>query len=115
MTLYYRIGSDNSTKEPYKTEPMKRMYRGLFSKELILFYGETLNYYITVEHQGNVRKMPEKSITMPNVDMDGRSKYQLINQMLAARKLNKKQVLAEKAHDYRQAEKISEELFKLVE
>lgn len=115
VTLYYRIGSDNSTKEPYKTEPMKRMYRGLFSKEFVLFYGETLTYYITVEHQGKVRKMPEKSITMPNVDMDGRSKYQLINQMLAARKLNKKQVLAEKAHDYRQAEKISEELFKLVE
>lgn len=115
VTLYYTISSDNRTKDAYKTEPMKRIYRGLFSKEFILFYGETLTYYITVEHQGKVEKMPERSLTMPNVDMEGRSKYQLINQMLAARKLNKKQVLAERAHIYRQAEKISEELFKLVE
>ena len=115
VTLHYCLCSASGEKGNYKSEPMKRMYRGLFSKEFILFYGETLTYYVTVEHDGNVRKLPEKSVTMPNVNMDGRSKYQLINQMLAAKKLGRKNALTEKVHQYRQSEKTAEELFRLVE
>lgn len=115
VTIHYSLNSDGNPKMSFKNEPMKRMYRGLFSKEFILFYGETLTYYITIEHQGKVTTLPTKSVTMPNVDMNGRSKYQLINQMLEAKKLGKKNVLVEKAHQYRQAEKVAEVLFRLVE
>lgn len=114
VTLHYSMSRDVSAKDIYKSEPMKRMYRGFFSKEFILFYGETLTYYITVEHKGRTTELPKTSVTMPNVDMEGRSKYQLINQMLAAKKLGKTQVLKEKVLQYCQAEKVTGELFPLM-
>ena len=115
VTLHYSLNSDGKEEKIFKHEPMKRMYRGLFSKEFVLFYGETLTYYITVEHGGKVITLPEKSVTMPSVDMEGRSKYQLINQMLEARKLGRQDVLKEKMRQYRQAEKVAEVLFKLAD
>lgn len=115
VTLHYSLSSAADSEVIYKNEPMKRMYRELFSKEFILFYGETLTYYITIEHQGKLVTLPKKSVTMPSVDMDGRSKYQLINQMLEAKMLGKQNALMEKAHQYRQACRVAEDLFWLVE
>lgn len=115
VILHYKLSSDPSRREEYRTEPLVRMYRGIFSREFILFYGEILTYYITVEHEGTLTRSPEKSVTTPSVDMDGRSRYQLINQMLSARKLGKTDVLNEKLKQYRQAEKMVNMLFTLKE
>lgn len=114
VTLFYNITTENNKDIPFKSEPMKMMYRGIFSKEFVLFYGETLTYYTVIEHDGDVIETCKRSIHMPNIDMNGSSKYQLINQMLAAQKLGKVNVLKETALKYCQAEKIATELFPLI-
>lgn len=114
VTLYYKISRGKDKDVLYKSEPMKMMYHGIFSREFVLFYGETLTYYVSIEHKGEVRETGKKTVTMPNVDMKGRSKYQLINQMLAAQKLGKHNLLKETALKYCRAERISEELFPLI-
>lgn len=114
VTLYYKITAENSKAEAFKSEPMKMMYHGIFSREFVLFYGETLTYYVVIERKGNPLETCRRSLTMPNVDMKGRSKYQMINQMLAAQKLGKDKALKETALRYCQAERIAEELFPLI-
>ena len=114
VTLYYKITTENGKEEAFKSEPMKMMYHGIFSREFVLFYGETLTYYVVIERGGNALETCRKSLTMPNIDMNGRSKYQMINQMLAAKKLGKEKVLKETALKYCQAERIAEELFPLM-
>ena len=51
---------------------------------------------------------------MPNIDRKGRSRYQMINQMMAANILGKEAVLKETVRKNLQAEKVSEELFPLI-
>lgn len=114
VILHYAIGKSGEENLTYKSEPMKMMYQGVFSKEFILFYGETLNYYVTVEHRGCVTETQRRSVTAPNIDQKGRSRYQLINQMMAAHILDKKKELQEIRRKYLQAEKISKELFTLI-
>lgn len=114
VTLYYKITTQYGKDEPFKSEPMKMIYRGIFSREFVLFYGEILTYYLVIEKNGNVLETCKKTLTMPNVDMNGRSKYQMINQMLAAQKLGKSKSIKEIALKYMQAERIAEELFPLI-
>ena len=90
------------------------MYQSIFSREFILFYGETLTYYITVEHKDTVTETNKITVAMPNIDRKGRSRYQMINQMMAANILGKEAVLKETVRKYLQAEKVSEELFPLI-
>lgn len=114
VTLYYKITTQHGKDEPYKSEPMKMMYHGIFSREFVLFYGEMLTYYLVIEKDGHQLETSKKTLTMPNVDMNGRSKYQMINQMLAAQKLGKSKAIKEIALKYMQAERIAEELFPLI-
>ncbi len=114
VTLHYAIGSTDKEDLIFKSEPMKMMYQGIFSREFILFYGEMLTYYVTIEHKGVVTETNKATVTMPNVDRKGRSRYQMINQMMAAKILGKEAVLKEAVRKYLQAEKISEELFPLI-
>jgi hypothetical protein len=115
VILHYALSSNPSSREEYRTEPLQRIYKGIFSKEFILFYGEILSFYVTVEHRGILNQTPEKTLTMPFVDMEGRSRYQLINQMLSARKLKKEDVFRDRLHQYIHAEHMVDTLFCLEE
>lgn len=114
VTLHYAIGGIDAQELVFKSEPMKMMYQGVFSREFILFYGEALTYYVTEENRDRVTVTPKSTVTMPNLDRKGRSRYQMINQMMAARILGKEAVLKETVRRYLQAEKIAEELFLLI-
>lgn len=114
VTLYYKITTENGKDSAFKSEPMKMMYHGIFSREFVLFYGEILTYYVVIEHNGVEVETCRRSLTMPNVDINGTSKYQMINQMLAAKKLGKEKLLKETALKYAQAERIAIELFTLI-
>ena len=115
VTLYYRLSSDPDSAEEYRMEPLPRRYRGVFGREFTLFYGEILTYYITVRHNGKEERTAERSITTPFVDMKGRSRYQLINQMLLAEKNRDDEALEEKMHEYLLAVGTVDGLFELEE
>ncbi|MGX8728311.1 MAG: DUF5717 family protein, partial [Lachnospiraceae bacterium] len=111
VVLHYRLSRPGDLGEE-REEPMKEMYAGIFSKEFILFYGETLTWYVTVHAGGEERKRTqERSLSMANVDMDGRSRYQLINQMLRADEAEDPADLFERIRDYRQSERMINRLF----
>ena len=114
VDLIYALSSGEEEKM-FRRIPLKEIYRGLFGREFILFYGEELTWSAVVRHEGEERKIPESVETAGHVDQRGVSRYQLLNQMLAARKAGDTWTLESKMRELRRAELVVDALFKLEE
>ena len=112
VTLYYRMSSDE---EAFRSTPMTQIYNGIFSREFVLFYGENMEYYIVMEEDGEETRTEVRVSSARSVDMHGRSRYQLINQMLAAKEAGDLGTLREKVREYRRAEQVVDAVFELEE
>jgi hypothetical protein len=115
VVLHYQLSRDGRVTRKWSSEPMMAVYRGIYSREFILFYGETLNYYITIERDGEVRKLPEMTLSQKDVDISGQSRYQLINQMLKAHAEGSEAELNEKISEYTRRIHQAEVLFTIDE
>ena len=111
VTLYYALDAGLGLAMEYKSEPLNSVYEGICTKAFTLFYGETLHYYFTIEQDGQKKKTSERVITMNKVDGTPMSKYQLINQILSARRLEKEQEVVKKMKQYLRQEQYVKELF----
>ena len=111
VILYYCLDTGLGTVPEYKSEPLRNVYQGIFVKTFTLFYGETLRYYFQAEAADGVHKTEEKVITMNQTDDRASSKYQLINQILCARKLEKESEVKEKLAQYLRQEQYVNEMF----
>ncbi len=111
VTLFYALDTGLGIDSGYKSEPLKNMYEGIFTKTFTLFYGESLHYYFKIEHEGKIQKTGERVITMNHVDAASVSKYQLINQMLSARRLDKEKEVAARMKQYLCQEQYVKEMF----
>ena len=113
VILHYRLLSAGEMEKPYDTVPLERVYKGIFSKEFVLFYGETLEYYITISRDGNEWRSEDFSAKADTCDMEGRSQYQMINQMLELCESEEPELLIEKISQYRQTRQLVDTLFVL--
>lgn len=113
VTLYYALDAGLGTEPEYKIEPMRRMYEGIFGKTFTLFYGETLRYYFVVEEGKKSTKTQERVITMDKIEGVPSSKYQLINQMLSARRLEKGQEVLSQMKKFLRREQYVREMFRI--
>ena len=111
VTLYYSLDTGLGTVPDYKSEPLKNVYEGIFARAFTLFYGETLRYYFQTEDETGVHKTEEKILTMNQSNDQASSKYQLINQILCARKLEKDTEVKEKLAQYLRQEQYVNEMF----
>ena len=116
VTLFYKLTNGPAREgDDWIREPLPQVTDGVFVREFVLFYGETLTYYITIEHEGEITQTPERTKTMPSVDMTGRSRYQLLNQMLSAHRLGRTDLFLEKEKEFRRATHRAETLFDLTD
>lgn len=112
VTLYYRMSAEG---EAFRSTPMIQIYKGIFSREFVLFYGESMEYYIVTEEEGAETRTEVRVSSARSVDMHGRSRYQLINQMLAAMAAGDTEALRDKVREYRRAEQVVDAVFELEE
>jgi hypothetical protein len=112
VTLYYRMSAEGET---FRSTPMIQIYKGIFSREFVLFYGESMEYYIVTEEDGAETRTEVRVSSARSVDMHGRSRYQLINQMLAAMAAGDPEALRDKVREYRRAEQVVDAVFELEE
>ena len=84
-------------------------------KEFLLFYGETLRYYLTVEQEKETWQTEEKTLRLEDTVWEGNSRYQLINQMLAGRILDQELPLEKAMEQYLERECLAEKLFPVME
>lgn len=111
VILHYHLSSDEDP--DYRTIPMAHMYRGIFSREFILFYGESLSYYVTVRRNDLEWKSEERTVTASVRDVSGRSRYQMINRILIAKSRGDAESLEENITEYEKAEQVVRQLFTL--
>ena len=111
VTLHYALDTGLGLEKEYRVEPMRNVYEGIFVKTFTLFYGESLHYYFQIEEKGKTRRTSERVISMNKVDSTAGSKYQMLNQILCARKLEKDSEVITKLRQYLRQERYVKEMF----
>lgn len=111
VTLLYALDTGLGLEPEYKSIPLKNVYEGIFTKTFTLFYGETLHYYFRVELDGKMKKTTERVLTMDKAEGIAMSKYQLINQILSARHLDKENEVVQKMKKYLRQEQFVKDMF----
>ncbi|MDO4478155.1 MAG: DUF5717 family protein [Lachnospiraceae bacterium] len=103
VVLHYRMTHPGDDTGVWKSEPMGMVFPGIFVREFVLFTGETLHYYTTVEGRGESDRLSEGTRRLENGDVPGNSRYQLINRMLTARESRDEALLKETIRRYQTA------------
>ncbi len=98
-----------------KTEQLPHRFRGIFSKEFLLFYGEALTYRITVRSAAGELVTEERTVRAEEAQLAGSESYPRINRMLKAAKAGDEKELKEELRSYLKARDTVRALFALEE
>ncbi|MBP3579096.1 MAG: hypothetical protein J6K15_13385 [Lachnospiraceae bacterium] len=91
LVIHYSCGLED---EELKTEEMVDAGYGIFEKELILFYGESLQYFITEESENGTEIVESRIINHTETDVSfGTTKYGKINEILVTKELQDEKTL----------------------
>ncbi len=109
--LHYRLLKEHTNTE-FITERLPNTYLGIHVKEIILFYNEVLEYYITEEADGRVRVTDTCQMhNSREASSEEDSKYNQINLMLLARELRDEKTVIDMMEHYLRAEHVMEHCF----
>ena len=97
------------------TEPLIHRFRGIFSREYTLFYGEELHYFLTVRKGGESKVTEERTLTAPPSSLSGTGSFQRIGRMLKYSKDGDEDALLEEMRSYCKAKQTAERLFVIEE
>ena len=111
VTLFYALDTGLGTELEYKCEPLREIYEGIFGRTFTLFYGENLHYYFQIDRERSTRTTAERVLNMKKIEGTSGSKYQLLNQMLSDRRLDKKKEVKEELKSYLRQEQYVKEMF----
>lgn len=99
----------------YKEEELSEVYDGIFVKQFILFFGETLQYYMTESSEGEQKVTESNCISNQNItENGGGGRYEKLNEMLLHDTLEEKDVLRREMKNYYGMKRVTEEAFKLL-
>lgn len=117
VVIYYRIIDDECKQAEFVREELKSVFGPIFSKEIVLFFGETLQYYIVEEDNskdsaiycsGVITPQPEEFET--NI-----GRYGWINDIYISRSLEDEKTLISLMNKYKKYDVITKNLFELKE
>ncbi len=112
--IHYIVTGDDGQSNQYVAEYMKEAYRGVYFKEFVLFFGESLQYYIT-EDVGGEEQLTESGTLQKN-DIGGEeddSKYRLINDIVISKNLQDYDTMDELLLEYHKKKFLNGRLFEL--
>lgn len=113
--LHYVILHDNGEADEYLSEYMRDVYGGVCFKEFVLFFGETLQYYIMEESDGEEQLTESGNVQKSDTRNESDSnKYNLINDMVISKNLQDYDTLDGLLEEYYRKEYYNEQLFKLL-
>ncbi|MCM1100191.1 MAG: DUF5717 family protein [Clostridium sp.] len=112
--IHYVIMREDGEASEYLTEPMREVAGGLCFKELVLFFGESLQYYIMEEKDGGEQltesgNLQKSDIRSNNADW----RYEMLNDILISKTLEDFDTLDSLLDEYRRREYLGEHLFAL--
>lgn len=115
VVIHYQLQGEDSGTQEWISEPMKDMYRGIFVKEFLLFYGETLTYYLSVLEDDEVRKTETYQLSLVDMDTTGITRYKLLNKILAAKKLGSREMMEQAVRQYLWQDAFASEVFHMMQ
>lgn len=114
VVLHYVLADDDDS-DIYRTEEMRNMYGGIFSKEFMLFFGEKLQYYVTEEHNGREMLTLSDSVSVEETINDGTdSRYNILNSMVVAKTLQDDTTLMDLMVEYMEEDAFATRVFNLI-
>ncbi len=114
VLIHYRLQREGGEETEWISQPMKEMYRGIFSREFLLFYDERLVYYLTLDQDGEQKKTEVYQLSLMDLDTSGRSRYKLLNKILASRKLGNREGTQEALRRYLWQDAFANQIFTLL-
>jgi len=113
--IHYVVLHDNGEAQEYLSEYMRDVYGGVCFKEFVLFFGETLQYYIMEESDGEEQLTESGNVQKSDIRNESdNSKYNLINDMVISKTLQDYDTLDGLLEEYYRKEYYNGQLFKLV-
>lgn len=110
VMVHFRMGESS-----YQTENLIEMYDGIFVREFILFFGETVQYYITEGDGTGMHVMESNCMTNNDViEHDREGRYVRLNEMLLQVTLGDEEMLKRQMKNYYGMLRVTEEAFKLL-
>lgn len=101
--------------ESFIKEDMLDVYDGIFVKAFVMFFGETIQYYISEDYAGQVHVTESNRIVNNDVyDKDDESRYTLLNQMLISNTLMDETSLYRSMKKYAGYNEVTQKVFKLL-
>ena len=114
-SIYFRLRSDTNKDAVWKSEPVEECIKGLYSREFLLFFGEELEYYFTSDTKDGIQKTDVKQLEVEESKTKGRTKYQLLNKILMAKKFGASDKVQLAAGQYLKSKKFAEEMFEILD
>ncbi|MCR4890967.1 MAG: DUF5717 family protein [Lachnospiraceae bacterium] len=106
------VGAEERT--GYRKERLQNVYQGLFSKNYVLFFGETMQYYITEENGGKSNLTFSEIQELSDTDsVRNDSRYSLLNEMVLMHMVQDENSLKTAMEEYIEKSEIVSELFRL--
>lgn len=114
VRIHYLLSQENGDEDLYVTEEMRPVYGGVFSKEFVLFFGESLQYYI-MEERGRVEQLMEsgelRKGDSDRPEQEGR--FARIDDMAVSRSLRDYDALDQQLEEFYRTEYFNRQLFRL--
>lgn len=112
--IHYVILQEDGEPQEYLSENMRDIYGGVCNREFVLFFGETLQYFIQEEADGEEQLTESGTIQRSEADMEAAgSRYGMINDIVISRNLRDYDTLDSELENYYFREFCGESLFTL--
>ena len=114
VIMHYAIEHENGIDTEYRKEELQNMFAGIFVKSFLLFYGESIQYYIT-EENGNREQLTQSSVVEKTEDefCERSWKYTMINEAAIAKEMNDYKSCEENLYECMKKEYVLRKIFKL--
>lgn len=120
VTVHYMILNGENTGCGFNKENMRDVFMGICIKEFVLFFGESLQYYITedvdgeekVMLSGTIRKSESGADAADNASLEG-SRFNMLNDIMIGETLDDYDTVDKLLEEYYKKDFMTQSLFKL--
>ncbi len=115
VTIHYILHRNGEEANQYRKESMKNICYGIFVKDFILFFGETLQYYITESYDGEEKLTESGEISKSDItDANTGMRYFALNDIAIAGTLQDLETVNRLGEEYSQKAYITRKLFRMI-
>lgn len=112
VVINYMLSGNSDTGHSYIREEMANVYKGVYVKAFMLFFGESVQYYITEKNSGIEQLTESGCIEKSDADTDGPvDRYTIVNDIAIAATLGDYDTALKLLEDYKYREYVTDSLF----